>query len=123
MLSLSCLKIFLAQRARLRGPGMGADPAPATVAIELFRGAITAFVLTCFSPRLQGITLGELRSELDTGRCPQPAEVSVSVVNFLHAFTVVGLGLFFHRHLHRCRDRGAPQCDRCPSAYASRGDA
>ena len=81
-------------RARLHGPGMGADPVPATVAVELIRGAITAFVLTCFSPRRQGITLGELRSELDTGRCPQPAEVSVSVINLLYAFAAVGLGLF-----------------------------
>ena len=82
-------------RARLRGPGMGSDPAPASVAIELARGAITAFVLTWFTPRQPGITVSELRSELHTGRCPQPAEVSVSVINLLHAFTVVGLGLFF----------------------------
>ena len=82
-------------RARLHGPGMGVDPAPASVAIELARGAITAFVLTWFTPRQQGISLSELRSELHTGRCPQPAEVSVSVINLLHAFTVVGLGLFF----------------------------
>ena len=74
-------------RARLRGPGTGADPAPASVAIELARGAITAFVLTWFTPRQQGITLGELRSE-------QPAEVSVSVINLLYAFAAVGLGLF-----------------------------
>ena len=82
-------------RARLRGPGMGADPVPASVAIEFARGAITAFVLTWFAPLQPGITVSELRSELNTGRCPQPAEVSVSVINLLHAFAVVGLGLFF----------------------------
>ena len=81
-------------RARLRGPGMGADPSPASVAIELARGAITAFVLTWFTPRQQGITVSELRTELNTGRCPQPAEVSVSVINHLYAFAAVGLGLF-----------------------------
>jgi hypothetical protein len=74
---------------------MGTDPAPASVAIELSCGAITAFVLTWFTPRQQGITVSELRSELNTGRCPQPAEVSVSVINLLYAFAVVGLGLFF----------------------------
>ena len=73
---------------------MGADPVPASVAIELARGAITAFVLTWFTPRQQGISLSELRSELHTGRCPQPAEVSISVFNLLYAFAVVGIGLF-----------------------------
>ena len=74
---------------------MGADPAPVSVAIELARGAITAVVLTWFTPLQPGITLGELRSELRTGRCPQPAEVSISVINLLYAFAVVGIGLFF----------------------------
>ena len=71
---------------------MGADPAPVSVAIELARGAITAVVLTWFTPLQPGITLGELRSELRTGRCPQPAEVSISVINLLYAFAVVGTG-------------------------------
>ena len=77
---------MLGIRARLLGPGMGANHAPASVAIELAR--------TWFTPRQQGISLSELRSELHTGRCPQPAEVSVSVINLLYAFSAVGTGLF-----------------------------
>ena len=77
------------------GLGMGAGPVLASVVIEILRGAVTAFVLTWLSPGQQGVTLGELRSELHTGRCPQPAEVSISVISLLYAFVLVGAGLFF----------------------------